>query len=67
MSDSQLGSQLNMTFKYASKTSCAINKGVFFFSWSQGGTGYDNYEPYDWSCDFINKWAVEAIKTLKDK
>ena len=26
-----------------------------------------NYAPYDWNCDFINKWAIEAAKTLKDK
>lgn len=27
----------------------------------------ENYEAYDWSCDYINKWAIKAIKALKDK
>ena len=40
-------------------------------SFCSDGTGdvaeFDNYEPYDWSCNFINEWAVEAVKTLDDK
>lgn len=45
----------------------AINKCVFNCWGVEDGTAFGNYEPYDWSCDFINKWAIEAVKTLKDK
>ena len=44
----------------------AINNSIFSFRGEAGGTTYDNYEAYDWSCDYPNKWAIEAVKTLKD-
>ena len=45
----------------------AVNNCVFTYWGVTYETTFGNYEPYDWSCDFINKWAIEAVKTLKDK
>jgi hypothetical protein len=45
----------------------ATNKCSFAYDGTNNGSSFDNYKPYDWSCDFINEWAVESIKTLKDK
>ena len=43
------------------------NNCTFYWDGTGDSAEFDNYEPYDWSCDFINEWAVEAVKTLKDK
>jgi len=45
----------------------AINKRAFSFLGTQKGSTFDIYEPYDWSHEFINKWAIKAFETLKDK
>ena len=45
----------------------AINKCTFTCWGGEDGAAFVNYEPCDLSCDFINKWAIEAVKTLKDK
>ena len=39
----------------------------FYWDGTSDSAEFDNYEPYDWSCAFINEWAVEAVKTLDDK
>ena len=44
-----------------------LNKRTFSYEGKSDGSKFDNYEAYDWSCDFINEWAIEAVKTLKDK
>lgn len=44
----------------------AINKCGFSYWGEEDWLGFNNYEPYDWSCDYINKWAIGAVKTLKD-
>ena len=47
---------------YDARSSCS-----FYWDGTGDSSEFDNYEPYDWSCDFINEWAVEAVQTLKDK
>ena len=47
---------------YDVRNSCS-----FYWDGTGDSAEFDNYEPYDWSCAFINEWAVEAVKTLKDK
>ncbi|MDD2267848.1 hypothetical protein [Sulfuricurvum sp.] len=45
----------------------ATNGRAFNDDGKSHGCCYDNYKPYDWSCAYINKWAIEAVKTLEDK
>lgn len=45
----------------------AINKRSFTRWGVEDGAAFGNYEAYDWSCDFINEWAIEAVKTLENK
>ena len=47
---------------YDVRSSCS-----FYWDGTGDSAEFGNYEPYDWSCDFINEWAVEAVKTLDDK
>ena len=47
---------------YNVRSSCS-----FYWDGTGDSAEFDNYEPYDWSCNFINEWAVEAVKTLDDK
>ena len=47
---------------YDVRSSCS-----FYWDGSGDSAEFDNYAPYDWSCAFINEWAIEAVKTLGDK